>query len=86
MNELDLTKTIDFEVLGDIEPTIIEILGGYQTEMLSDCSLHLVGTNLELPGFWRWLTYRGWMAREIDKKIITTLYERKLIKIHEISE
>lgn len=86
MNELDLTKTIDFEVLDDIKPTIIEILGYYSTEMTEDCTVWLVGTHIILPAYWRYLTYGGWMAKEIDKKIITTLYERKLIKIHEISE
>lgn len=86
MNELDLTKTIDFEVLGDIKPIVTEVLGGYQTEMLSDCTVWLVGTLLEVPAFWPYLTYSGWNATDVDKEIITKLYERKLVKVHEIRD
>ena len=75
---------IDFDVLGDIKPTVIEILGYYDTWSSSDCDYHLSGTSISLPGYWKWLTYYGWMNQEIDKKIIRALYEKGLIKIHQI--
>ncbi len=86
IEQLDFAKTIDFEVLGDIKPTIIEILGSYDTVMIGDCTLHLKGTQLELPAFWKYLTYSGWLSqdRAVDKKIISELYQKGLIKIHEI--
>ena len=88
IDKLDFTKTMDFEVVGDIKPTIIEILGYYETEMWGDCTLHLKGTHLELPAFWRYLTYRGWntMKNGIERKIIQKLWDRKLIKLHEVSD
>ena len=62
----------------------IEILGYYDTWTSSDCDYHLSGTSISLPGYWKWLTYSGWMSQEIDKKIIRALYEKGLIKIHQI--
>ena len=82
--KLDLNKTIDFDVVGDIKPTIVEILGFYETEMWGDCTVHLKHTNIELPAYWRYLTYRGWNATETDKRIIKALYSRGLIRVHEI--
>lgn len=88
MADLDLTKTIDFEVLGDIEPTIIKHLGFYKADMTSDCAVHLAGTGaIELPAYWKYLTYRGWCDKDGDtvaKRIVTDLYEQGLIKVHEI--
>ena len=86
MEELDLTKTIEFEVLGDIKPTIIEILGSYETWMSSDCDLHLKGTLISLPAYCKWLTYYGSFhdIRDMstEQRIIKALYEKGLIKVH----
>lgn len=86
MEDLDLTKSIDFEVVGDIKSTIIEILGYYDTAMTSDCDLHLKGTNISLPAFYPYLTYYAFHCDKetVDKKIIMALYQKGLIKIHEV--
>lgn len=85
MNELDLTKTMDFEVVGDIKLTIIEVIGYYHTYMSSDCDLHLQGAvGISLPAYYPYLTYYGCFANESDKKLIQKLWDRKLIKLHEV--
>ena len=88
MEELDLAKTIDFEVVGDIKPIIVEILGYYDTYMSSDCDLHLRGTGISLPAYYPYLTYYGLFDKEdsINKKIISALYQKGLIKPHKITE
>ena len=83
MEELDLREQLEFEVLGDIKPTIINILGFYKTDCLYDCTVHLVGTScIEVPAFYPYLVYRGWCADEKGKEIIKELYKQNLIKIH----
>lgn len=88
MEHLDFTKTIDFEVLGDIKPTIIKHLGFYEAEMTSDCAVYLKGAfAIEVPAYWHYLTYRGWCDKSgdtVSKRIITDLYEQGIIKIREI--
>lgn len=88
MCELDFTKTMDFEVIGDIKPIIKDILGHYQTYMTSDCALHLKGTMIDLPAYCPYLTYySGFLKdREVEIKIISALYEKGIIKIHEIRD
>lgn len=80
--DIDFSKDIDFEVVGNLKSAITEILGYYLTEMGSDCDLHLVGTGISLPAYWRYLTYRSWICREIDEKIVKALLAKKVIKFH----
>ncbi len=83
MEKLNLRENLEFEVLGDIKPTIRKILGFYKYEMISDCTVHLVGTScIELPAYYPRLVYRGWCADEKGKEIIKELYKQNLIKIH----
>lgn len=83
--ELDFSKDMEFKVLGDIGPTIREILGSYSTYMCSDCTVGLEGSDLELPGYYPYLVYRECFYREFrgndgkDQKIISTLLDRGLI-------
>lgn len=82
IQELDFTQSIDFEVVGDIKPTVIEVVGKYDTWMGSDCDLHLSGTTISLPAYWSWLTYWGFCSNEKDVQLIKLLLERGLIKFH----
>lgn len=87
MNELDFSKTIDFKLLGDIKPTVKEVLGYYATDKRSDYSVWIVGTHLELPAFKSGvLTYHGWVASEIDRNIVMTLYKKGLVKVRKVRE
>ena len=85
MNELDFSKTIAFEVLGDIKPTVKEVLGYYATMNQYDNSAWIYGTHLEFPAFRIGvLTYHGWQANESDKQIIEKLYTKGIIKVREV--
>lgn len=94
MEELDFSKNIDFEMLGNIERTVKEIVGEYKTYTSSDCDISIVGTNVSLPGYGKYLTYWGfyWQGSgktlEVAKKgleLIQALLEKGLIKFHNYS-
>lgn len=81
--DIDFSRSMDFEVLGDIKPTIEKILGYYDTYMTSDCDLHLKGSGLSLPAYWKYLTYWAFGDCTVDIKIIKALLDDNLIKFHD---
>lgn len=86
IEQLDFSKEMDFKVVGDIKPTIINILGKYETGITSDCALHLKGTNLSLPAYCPYLTYYAFgTTRQIDEKIIRNLLKNNLIELVDTS-
>ena len=81
--EIDLSKDIDFEVIGDIKPTVREVIGFYNTYMTDDCDVHLDGTpGISLPAYWPYLTYWAFYKNKKSKELIKTLLDKKLIKFY----
>ena len=86
INELDFSRSMDFKVKGDIEPTVTEVLGHYHTHMGSDCDVHLEDTNISLPAYWHYLTFWGFYGgqlKENGEKVIRVLYEKGLIEFYD---
>lgn len=72
---------MEFNVLGDITPIVIEELGEY-VERDVDFSTYLKGASgIDLPGWSPFLTYYGCFANSASKVIIQRLYDEGLIKL-----
>lgn len=81
IEQIDFSQRLNFKVIGDIKPTIINLIGRYETGMTSDCDLHLKGTNISLPAYYPYLTYYAFdISRETDEKIIKELLKNNLIE------
>lgn len=78
IERVDFSKSTDFKVLGDIKPTVIKILGYYDTYMSSDCDVHLKGTSISVPAWYPYLTCYTYSG--VSKEIINELLKNNLIE------